>query len=540
MHVLLLTGLLLAQSAPIVSADQVGQAYFLYVQGRQLDENDDLTGAVAKYRQALQLLPNSAELRAELAGVFAQQGEYDQAQAEAERSLTLDAANRSAHRVLGLVQASTAQRASPAPVRRGLLSTAAAHLEKVLADGARDPLVQLTLGDLYVQLEQYPKGIEALKEFLIDRPGYPQAVMLLVQAYRAAGRADEATALIEEFRAADAAGGPATLQAAEQAERRGDWPEAADAWMAVLAADPENVPYRLRYATALVNAGDADGGRSVLLDVTRDRPDDASAWYLLAQVDEQAGRLEDAERAAQRITEIDRSDPRGVLALANIRSARGDYRGVVAVLEPRVAAATDADVASGAYAEMTRTLSGALLETGDGKRAVRMLEGARQRAPRDRRVYFALGSTYDHVGQTDRAERVFRDIIAEDPGYAPALNYLGYMLAEHGRKLDEAVSLIKRALTIDQGNAAYLDSLGWAYYKQEKFSEATAPLEQAAAAVPDASVIHAHLGDLYLKTKRYADAAAAFERALAGDREGLDVPATTKKRDRARALAGQH
>ena len=538
MHALILTVFLLAQGAPAASTDQLGQAYFLYIQGRQLDDSDDLPGAAAKYRQALELLPYAAELRAELAGIYAQQGEFDQAQAEAERALKVDPVNRSAHRVLGLVQASTAQKATPDVVRRGLLSSSAIHLERVLSDGARDPLVQLTLGDVYVQLENYPKGIEALKQFLLDRPGYPQAVMLLVQAYRSAGRPDDANAVIAEFRGAETGTPEARLRAAEQLERRGAWEEAADAWVEILAEDPENVIYRLRYATALVNSGDVEGGRSVLVDLTRDRPGEISAWYLLSQVEEQAGKIEAAEQAAQRITEIDRTDPRGPLALSNVRAARGDYQGVVAVLESRVAAVTDVDIASGAFAEMTGTLSGAWIELGQGKRAVQMLETARQRAPKDRRVQFSLASAYDHTGQMDRAERVFREILAVDPGYAPALNYLGYMLADHGRKLDEAVALIQKALAIDTDNPSYLDSLGWALYKQEKFDQAVDPLQRAAAAVPDSSVIQDHLGDLFFKTKRYGEAAAAFDRALAGDRDGVDVPVIMKKRDRARSMSG--
>jgi tetrahydrodipicolinate N-succinyltransferase len=62
---------------------------------------------------------------------------------------------------------------------------------------------------------------------------------------------------------------------------------------------------------------------------------------------------------------------------------------------------------------------------------------------------------------------------------------------------------------------------------------------RAAAGLPKASVVQEHLGDLYLQIKRYADAAAAFDRALAGDRDSVDAGALTKKRDRARALAGQ-
>jgi predicted Zn-dependent protease len=539
MHALLLLVALAAQRAPAPSTDQVGQAYFLYIQGRALDDNDDLPAAAAKYKQALELLPNSAELRAELAGIYAQQGAFAEAQAEAERALALQADNRSAHRVLGLVQASEAQKTAPEVVRRGLMNGAASHLERVLADGPRDPLVQLTLADLYVQVESFPKAIEILKQFLIDRPGYPQAVMLLVQAYRGAGRTADATAVLEEFRKSTDTSSPvARLREIDQLEQQGAWAQAADAWVTLLTADPENVAYRLRYATALVNAGDVDGGRSVLTDLTRDRPNDTGGWYLLAQVEERAGNLDAAEAAARKIATIDSSDARGPLALADVRQARGDFRGVVEVLEGRVLKATDAEIQSGAFAEMAGTLSQAWMELGDRKRATQVLETARQRAPGDRAVAFSLASMYERTRQFDRAEKGFRDILATDPQHAPTLNYLGYMLADRGQKLDEAVSLIQRALAIDDGNPSYLDSLGWAYYKQDKFEAATSPLERAAAALPDSSVIQEHLGDVYLKRKRYLEAAAAFDRALAGDRDGLDTQAVTKKRDRARALSG--
>jgi tetratricopeptide (TPR) repeat protein len=119
------------------------------------------------------------------------------------------------------------------------------------------------------------------------------------------------------------------------------------------------------------------------------------------------------------------------------------------------------------------------------------------------------------------------------------LNSLGYLLADHGRKLDEAVELIKRALALEADSPSYLDSLGWAYFKLNRFDDARAPLERAASARPKTSVILDHLGELHFQVKRYRDAADAWDQALAGDREGIDVAAITKKRDRARQLAGK-
>ncbi len=264
-----------------------------------------------------------------------------------------------------------------------------------------------------------------------------------------------------------------------------------------------------------------------------------SAWYLLSQVERRAGNAVGAEDAARRIAEIDADDGRGPLALADAKIAAGDVKGAVAVLEPRVTAAREADVRSGTFTRMASNLAAALQELGEQPRAIAVLEAAQRRDPTDTDLQFELAAGYERSGRTEDAERVFRALIAKDPQHAEALNYLGYMLAERGRQLDEAVDLVKRALVLDAENPSYLDSLGWAYFKKGSYDSARDPLERAAAARPRNSVIQDHLGDLYLQVKRYRDAVAAFDRALAGDRDGIDVPAVTKKRDRARELAGR-
>ena len=81
---------------------------------------------------------------------------------------------------------------------------------------------------------------------------------------------------------------------------------------------------------------------------------------------------------------------------------------------------------------------------------------------------FMLGAIFERQKKFDLAEEQFRKVLDENPRNASALNYYGYMLADRGIRLDEATNLIKRALVEDPDNAAYEDSLGWAYYKQNK------------------------------------------------------------------------
>ena len=96
----------------------------------------------------------------------------------------------------------------------------------------------------------------------------------------------------------------------------------------------------------------------------------------------------------------------------------------------------------------------------------------------------SLASTLERERKYSDAEAIFRQMIAEDPKNADALNSFGYMLAERGQKLDEAVALVQRALAIEPDNGAYLDSLGWAYYKQNRFEQAEAPLEKRRRSCP--------------------------------------------------------
>jgi tetratricopeptide (TPR) repeat protein len=534
MPVFLLSLSLLLQAPAPPASDQVGRAYTLFLQGRALDQADQIDQAIARYREALQILPDSATIYAELATLYARQEKIPEARASADRALALDPANRVAHRILGLVQASQV-RTTPADATGPLRREAIGHLERALANNVQDLGAQLTLGDLYLRNGQTSEAIATLQAFLEERPGYPQAMMLLVDAYRAAGKTAEATALLAEMQPRGSGLVGSRLLELEELESRGRWREAAAGWAALADRDPDTVEYRLRQATALAGAGGVDEARQVLAAVTTRDPREIDAWDLLARIEQRAGRTQAAEEAAQRIIQIDPADPRGPLALAEIRAARMDYRGVIGALEPRVLTTSPADLASGAYAEMASMLADAWLNLKDKGRAVAAVEGAYQRAPKDDRVLFTLAATYERAGQIDRAERSFRQLIAHDPTHARALNYLGYMLANNNRKLADAVEFITRALAEEPDNPAYLDSLGWAYYRLQQFQLALSPLEKAAAAVPESSVIQDHLGDLYVKLERYSDAAAAFDRVLAGDGDGVIQADIEKKRDRARS-----
>jgi len=160
---------------------------------------------------------------------------------------------------------------------------------------------------------------------------------------------------------------------------------------------------------------------------------------------------------------------------------------------------------------------------------VKVLQEAQGKFPGNTTITFELGAVLDKQKKFAESEAVFRQVLSKEPDNAPALNYIGYMLAERGERLTESVDLLKKALTIEPDNGSFLDSLGWAYYKSDQLTLAAENLQRAADQLKSNSVIQDHYGDVLFKLARFDEAIVAWTRALSGDSESIDRPAIDKK-----------
>ncbi len=138
------------------------------------------------------------------------------------------------------------------------------------------------------------------------------------------------------------------------------------------------------------------------------------------------------------------------------------------------------------------------------------------------RMLFVLGAAYERNGQIDLATTTFEELIAKSPDNAAALNYLGYMLADKGQRLEYARDLIERAVKLNPENAAYLDSFGWVCYRLGKYPSAIQHLKKASALTSD-SVIFDHLGDAYLATGNKDEARRWWQKALELDPKNAGI-----------------
>jgi tetratricopeptide (TPR) repeat protein len=150
----------------------------------------------------------------------------------------------------------------------------------------------------------------------------------------------------------------------------------------------------------------------------------------------------------------------------------------------------------------------------DAEQAVHAAEKVQPDSSGKEMTGFLLGAIFERQKKYDQAEEEFRRVLNANPRNASTLNYYGYMLADRGIRLDEATDLIKRALADDPNNAAYEDSLGWAYFKQNKLDDAEDLLHKAAARESHDPTILSHLGDVYAKMGKDGLAEAEWRRSL--------------------------
>ena len=143
-------------------------------------------------------------------------------------------------------------------------------------------------------------------------------------------------------------------------------------------------------------------------------------------------------------------------------------------------------------------------------------------------AWFELGSCFERSKDIPRAAAAFKKVLTLRPSDPAASNYLGFMWAEKGIKLDSAKTLLESALKSEPDNGAYLDSYAWIFYQMGDLEKAYAFMEKAIARIHDDPVVFEHLGDILSKRNDPAAAATAYRKSLELNGDGESQPLREK------------
>lgn len=404
--------------------------------------------------------------------------------------------------------------------------------------GSRQPSRDLQLRYAAALINTAGGGAQArdvLQELLKTSPSDARVLYMLSTAERSAGDEKAAEATARKIIAADPTNVAGLRALVAVLFDRFDYKQIVEL-VTPLAKEPSRARGReFEGAAVLVQLGIAqqqlarwDASIAAFTTAKALTPDDPEVDAYIVQANLAARRFAGAEAVAREALSRNPDQPRMVRLRAQALLKSGRSAEANKLLEDGVARQPEsreflvglADL----YADQKRTDD-----------AIRLLEQARKTLGDDAALTMRMANVYEAGGRMADAEKELRRLMSEDPLNADAMNSLSYMFAEKGLRLPEAVDLAQRAVKIEPGNPSYLDTLGWALFKQGRAEDAADPMAKAAAVLTGNSVIQDHHGDVLEKRGRYADAVAAWQRALAGDGEQVDRAVIEKKIKAAKA-----
>ena len=196
------------------------------------------------------------------------------------------------------------------------------------------------------------------------------------------------------------------------------------------------------------------------------------------------------------------------LLQGKVRVAQAQWKEAEAVLRK----ALELDPNSGPAYDM---LVASYLATNRLPEAAHEIETVLSKAPQNQSALMTLATIREKQKDYAKARDAYEKLLAINPKFVPALNNLSYLYAEQFNQPDKAYELAQKARTLDPGNAAVADTLGWAAYKRGDYSQALALLQESAGKLGANPEIQFHLGMAHYMMAQTDAARAAFQKAIA-------------------------
>jgi tetratricopeptide (TPR) repeat protein len=531
-----------------------------------------LDQAIAEFQKIVTLDPRSVEDRMVLGQLYTVKHQNDKAEEQFKAAQDLDPDSEEVSLNLSRLYAENND-----------LQHAAKVIEAV-PEAERTPKMELALGAVYEQMKRPKDAIAAYKRASGLDPEDARTMSALAQALLNDNQLDEALKVYKQISSADPEDGSSLVHVSEILRRQGKYDDALAAVKKAVKKDPDSLEAGYNEGLLLDVLGRYDESAQVyehMVDLTThangaytsdEKNNRAIFLERLGAVYHEQNKVDEAISTFQKMVELG-----GENALRGYQNQVDVYRDAK-MFDKAIAVSRKAVEANPKDRDLKLMLAGELVDQGKDEEGITTAKSMLNNSPQDREVWISLGQIYtrthrwkeaeealnkatglttkkeDNIyllflkgGLAERqkhyepAEQYFRQALDIDPNNAMVLNYLGYMLADKGTRLPEALKMIRKAVEIEPMNGAYLDSLGWAYFKLGQYELAEDNLRRAVERDQTDPTVHDHLGDLYEKTGRIRLAAAQWELSLSEfsksappDVEPTEVAKVQKKLETAR------
>ncbi len=441
-----------------------------------LGEIYTLTGenvlAIEQYDKALELDPKDERIRLMVTSILIRESQFEKALDYLEKLIAMNPNSSVAYYYRGRVylEMQNYQEAEKAFNKALEINS---NLEPALFD----------LGALYQITERYTDAVEIFEQLLVMHPDNTLVSENLAMLYLKLGLKKEAESQIERLKERSIAGGFGRETLGRMYLKQGQLDEAIKELDLIVTAWPDDDKSRFYLATAYEKKGDFEKAFEHFIKIKPESNHFVSAQmhgaYILdsqEKHDEAMAMLEKALLAGKGETDLR-------LFMGSLYEAREEY-----------------------------------------EKAIEVTKEGLKKDENNIELIFRLGVLFDKTDDKASCLAQMKRVLEINPDHVDSLNYIGYTYAEQGINLDEALTLIQKAMRLKPGRGYIIDSLGWVYYQKGMYDEAIHYLEKSAQLTPDDPTINEHLGNAYQKKNMNKKALECYRKALTlnpSDKEAL-------------------
>jgi len=448
------------EAYPVVKGPAEASPFFHYMMARLYMAEGRYLDAIGELENSIKLDPNSLYLKEEILPLYFDLGDFDSARLTAGEMIKIDPRHHEAYLFLG-------------QVHRIMKEYDLAETEfKKAIEAKESALAYFQLGEMKLSLDKKAEAVKYLLKAVSLEPESLYYAIKLAQFFEIEGRNAEALSEYEKVLKLQPDALEIILAMAKIYMRLEKIPEAEDSFKKVLEQDPDNF-------TALF----------ALAKISEDRKEWQKMSDYLSRID---------------LIKDDLWEVKVYLGYAALKlkdPARSDkYFGQATQLEPHIPSK---------YFFMGLSC----VEESLFEKAEPYLARARELAPEDPEILFYLGLVYDELDRDREMEELLTGSLSRNPDHAQTLNYLAYYWSDKNKNLDQALDYVNKALEKEPENGAYLDTLGWIYFRKGDLKKALSQIERASELLSD-PVIWEHLGDVYARIGSVKKAQKAYRKAI--------------------------